>query len=107
MLSYGLITFTVARFIATGLACFLESNFILVIYACCAIAINAYVCAGSGTGAVACLIITFFFMAPMYPAIFTLGTANLGRHTRRGAGILVMGVSGKKYSKEYIAHHTD
>lgn len=30
----------------------------------------------------------------MYPAIFTLGTANLGRHTRRGAGILVMGVSG-------------
>ncbi len=67
MLSYGLITFTVARFIATGLACYLESNFILVIYACCAIAINAYVCAGSGTAAVACLIITFFFMAPMYP----------------------------------------
>ena len=30
----------------------------------------------------------------MYPTIFTLGTANLGRHTRRGAGILVMGVSG-------------
>jgi len=30
----------------------------------------------------------------MYPTIFTLGTANLGKHTRRGAGILVMGVSG-------------
>lgn len=30
----------------------------------------------------------------MYPTIFTLGTANLGRNTRRGAGILVMGVSG-------------
>ena len=30
----------------------------------------------------------------MYPTIFALGTANLGRHTRRGAGILVMGVSG-------------
>lgn len=30
----------------------------------------------------------------MYPTLFTLGTANLGRHTRRGAGILVMGVSG-------------
>merc|ERR1711907_563946 len=34
------------------------------------------------------------FMAPMYPTIFTMGTANLGRHTRRGAGILVMGVAG-------------
>lgn len=30
----------------------------------------------------------------MYPTIFTLGTANLGKHTRRGAGILVMGVAG-------------
>ena len=29
----------------------------------------------------------------MYPSIFVLGTANLGPHTRRGAGILVMGVS--------------
>ena len=42
----------------------------------------------------AVLIAVFFWMAPMYPTIFTLGTANLGRHTRRGAGILVMGVSG-------------
>lgn len=30
----------------------------------------------------------------MYPTIFAMGTANLGRHTRRAAGILVMGVSG-------------
>lgn len=30
----------------------------------------------------------------MYPSLFTLGTANLGPHTRRGAGILVMGVAG-------------
>ena len=80
----------VARFIATGLAVYLESNFILTVYACCAIAINAYICAGHGTGAVAALIIIFFFEAPMYPAIFALGTANLGKNTRRGAGILVM-----------------
>lgn len=94
MLSYGLITFTVGRFIATGFATIFESNFLLVIYASCAIALTAYVSAGSGTPAVAVLIVVFFFMAPMYPTIFTLGTANLGRHTRRGAGILVMGVSG-------------
>jgi FHS family L-fucose permease-like MFS transporter len=94
MLSYGLITFTVGRFIATGLAVIFESNFILTIYACCAIALTAYVSAGHGTPAVAVLIVIFFFEAPMYPSIFTLGTANLGRNTRRGAGILVMGVSG-------------
>jgi MFS transporter, FHS family, L-fucose permease len=95
MLSYGLITFTVGRFIATGLATIFESNFLLTIYACCAIALNAYIAAGHGKAAVAVLIVIFFFEAPMYPTIFTLGTANLGQHTRRGAGILVMGVSGK------------
>ena len=94
MLSYALITFTVGRFIATGLATVFESNFIMVVYACCAIALTAYVAAGRGTTAVAVLIVVFFFEAPMYPTIFTLGTANLGANTRRGAGILVMGVSG-------------
>jgi MFS transporter, FHS family, L-fucose permease len=93
MLSYALITFTVGRFIATALATVFESNFLLTIYACCAIALNAYIAAGHGKAAVGVLI-AIFFEAPMYPTIFTLGTANLGRHTRRGAGILVMGVSG-------------
>jgi FHS family L-fucose permease-like MFS transporter len=94
MLSYALITFTVGRFIATALATIFESNFIMVIYSACAIALTAYVSAGHGITGVAVLIVVFFFMAPMYPTIFTLGTANLGKNTRRGAGILVMGVSG-------------
>ncbi|GAB7363426.1 hypothetical protein MBLNU230_g3702t1 [Neophaeotheca triangularis] len=94
MLSYALITFTVGRFVATGLSYFLESNFLLTAYAIIAIAMNAYICAGKGVSAVAVLIVIFFFEAPMYPAIFALGTANLGRHTRRASGILVMGVSG-------------
>ncbi|KAF4624045.1 hypothetical protein G7Y89_g14129 [Cudoniella acicularis] len=94
MLSYALITFTVGRFIATALATVFQADFLLMVYAAAAIALNAYVCAGHGTPAVATLIMVYFFEAPMYPTIFALGTANLGRHTRRGAGILVMGVSG-------------
>jgi len=94
MLSYALITFTVGRFIATALATIFQADFLLMVYAVFAIAFNAYICAGSGSSAVVVLILLFFFEAPMYPTLFTLGTANLGRHTRRGAGILVMGVSG-------------
>ena len=30
----------------------------------------------------------------MYPVIFVLATTGLGRHTRRGSAMLVMGVSG-------------
>ncbi|KAH9889731.1 L-fucose:H+ symporter permease-like protein [Xylariomycetidae sp. FL2044] len=94
MLSYALICFTVGRFAATALATVFQSDFLLIIYATICIAFNAYVCAGSGTPAVGVLIAIFFFEAPMYPTLFAMGTANLGRHTRRGAGILVMGVSG-------------
>ncbi|KAL0944923.1 L-fucose permease [Colletotrichum truncatum] len=94
MLSYALITFTVGRFIATGLATIFQSDFLLVIYSTCAIALTAYVCVGRGTPSVGVLIAIFFFEAPMYPTIFALGTANLGRHTRRAAGIMVMGVCG-------------
>ncbi|CAM6112188.1 unnamed protein product [Calypogeia fissa] len=94
MLSYALITFTVGRFIATGLATIFQADFLLMVYSFLAIAFNIYVCIGSGTAAVAVLIALFFFEAPMYPTIFVLGTANLGKHTRRAAGILAMGVSG-------------
>jgi MFS transporter, FHS family, L-fucose permease len=94
MLSYALITFTVGRFIATAIATVIESDFILMVYAAGAIGLTAYTCVGTGTPAVVVLIVVFFFEAPMYPTLFALGTANLGMHTRRGAGILVMGVSG-------------
>jgi len=94
MLSYALITFTVGRFIATALATVFQADFLLMVYCSIAIGLNAVICSIHGTGAVVVLIVIFFLEAPMYPTLFTLGTENLGRHTRRGAGILVMGVSG-------------
>lgn len=94
MLSYALIAFTVGRFFATALATVFRSDFIMIIYTVIAIALTAYVSAGSGPPAVGVLITVFFFEAPMYPTLFAMGTENLGHHTRRGAGILVMGVSG-------------
>lgn len=94
LLSYALIAFTVGRFAATALATVFDSAFLMVIYAGIAIALNAGVVAADDRAGVGVLIALFFFEAPMYPTLFTLGTANLGRHTRRGAGILVMAVSG-------------
>ncbi|KAH8882914.1 L-fucose:H+ symporter permease-like protein [Thozetella sp. PMI_491] len=93
-LSYSLISFTVGRFFATGLATFLQADFILMVYAAACIGLTAFVCVGQGTASVGVLMSVFFLMAPMYPTIFAMGTENLGRHTRRGAGVLVMGISG-------------
>ncbi|KAE9380915.1 L-fucose:H+ symporter permease-like protein [Stipitochalara longipes BDJ] len=93
-LSYALIIFTVGRFVAVGIAFILAPSFIMCVYAAAAIAMTAAASSVKGTGGVGVLMATYFLMAPMYPTIFTLGTANLGTHTRRGAGILVMGVAG-------------
>lgn len=94
LLSYALIIFTVGRFIAVGIAFFLAPAFIIMVYSALVIAFTAAAAGVSGSGGVGCLMATYFLMAPMYPTIFTLGTANLGIHTRRGAGIMVMGVAG-------------
>jgi len=93
-LSYALIIFTVGRFVAVAIAFVLAPSFIMCVYSALAIVFTAVAAGKEGTSGVGVLMATYFLMAPMYPTIFTLGTANLGVHTRRGAGILVMGVAG-------------
>jgi len=94
LLSYALIIFTVGRFVAVAIAFFLSPAFIMCVYSALAIIFTAVAAAQKGATGVGVLMATYFLMAPMYPTLFTLGTANLGIHTRRGAGILVMGVAG-------------
>ena len=94
LLSYALITFTVGRFVGVVLAHFFQADLILLVYAIITVALSAYTSGGQGTTAVIVLIILFFFESLMFPTIFVMGTSNLGRHTSRGAGILMMGVSG-------------
>ena len=47
-----------------------------------------------GKAGIGCLFALFFFESICYPVIFTLGTKNLGKHTKRGSGLIVMGVGG-------------
>ncbi len=93
-MSYALITFTVGRFVGTALAHFFQADLILLVYSVISIALSAYTSAGYGRSAVIVLIALFFFESLMYPTIFVMGATGLGRYSRRGAGILTMGVSG-------------
>lgn len=94
LLSYALMAFTLGRFAGTALSTVFDSAFLMIFYAAIAIALNIGVIASDNRAGVGVLLALFFFEAPMYPTLFTLGTANLGKHTRRGAGIMVMAVSG-------------
>ncbi len=93
-MSYALITFTVGRFVGVALSHFFQADVILLVYSIITIALSAYTSFGYGRSAVIVLIVLYFFESLMFATIFVMGTANLGRHTSRGAGILVMGVGG-------------
>ncbi|OSX66289.1 hypothetical protein POSPLADRAFT_1064677 [Postia placenta MAD-698-R-SB12] len=94
LFSYCQITFTVGRFVGVAILNFIDPALMLSIYgvACAAFALaTAY---APGKGGVGCLFGLFFFESICYPVIFTLATKNLGRHTKKGSGLVVMGVGG-------------
>jgi FHS family L-fucose permease-like MFS transporter len=94
LLSYALILFTVGRFIGTALLAFMSPSLLLLAYAliCCVFVVLIAVL--KGMAGISCIMAIMFFESIMYPVIFVLGTTGLGHHTRRAAGLLVMGVAG-------------
>lgn len=94
LLSYGLITFTVARFIGTALLSFIAAPVLLGVYAVACTIIAIAIGAIHGPTGVYLAIVIMFFESIMYPVIFVLSTSGLGRHTRRASAMVVMGVSG-------------
>ncbi|ORX36965.1 major facilitator superfamily domain-containing protein [Kockovaella imperatae] len=94
LLSYGLITFTVARFIGTALLSYISAPLMLAVYAAVCTVLAVLIGSLRGMPGVVCLIIIMFFESIMYPVIFVLGTSGAGRHTRRASALLVMGVAG-------------
>lgn len=75
-LSYALIIFTVGRFVAVVIAFFLAPSFIMCVYSVLVIAMTACASSLEGSAGVGTLMVTYFLMAPMYPTIFTMGTAS-------------------------------
>ncbi|WVQ62025.1 uncharacterized protein L199_000158 [Kwoniella botswanensis] len=94
LLSYALIIFTVGRFVGTALLAVVSAPVLLCIYAIMCTLLSLLIGSLHGMSGVICLMLVMFFESIMYPCIFVLGTSGLGRHTRRAAALLVMGVSG-------------
>jgi len=94
MFSFCQLTFTVGRFVGVVLLKWIDPALLLAIYGsmCCIWSLT--VALTSGWTGIATLYLLFFFESICYPTIFTLGTKNLGVHTKRGSGLIVMGVGG-------------
>jgi FHS family L-fucose permease-like MFS transporter len=49
----------------------------------------------------AMVILSIFFESVIFPTILALGMKGLGKHTKRGAGLIVAGVSGGAVSEYF------
>ncbi|KAF8329110.1 MFS general substrate transporter [Cantharellus anzutake] len=94
MFSYCQITFTVGRFVGVVLLNFIDPAALLTFYAICCTVFCIGTATATGVAGIACLYCLFFFESICYPVIFTLGTKNLGVHTKKGSALIVMGVAG-------------
>ena len=76
-------------FVGVGLLNYVDPALLLSLYgiACCTFSLGAAF--APGRAGVGCLFTLFFFESICYPVIFTLGTKLLGKHTKRGSGLIV------------------
>jgi FHS family L-fucose permease-like MFS transporter len=94
LFSFCQMTFTFGRFVGTLFLNFVDPALLLSIYGVACSVFSLSVAFATGKAGVGCLFALFFFESICYPCIFTLGTKNLGMHTKHGSGLIVMGVGG-------------
>jgi FHS family L-fucose permease-like MFS transporter len=86
--------FAVGRFTGSFLMRFVKPRYVFLAYITCVLIFNsASITQRQNTG-LAMLMLTLFFESVCFPTIVALGIRGLGRHTKRGAGWIVAGVSG-------------
>lgn len=94
LLSIGLALFTIGRFVGTTLMKKIAANKLLSVYAVINILLCVVVIANYSFLSIAALMCLFFFESIMFPTIFALGVAGLGKHTKKGASFMVMSIVG-------------
>jgi FHS family L-fucose permease-like MFS transporter len=86
--------FMIGRFAGTFFMRFIAPNRLLMLYAlACALLSGVAVLAGGVVGIYA-LIGVCFFMSIMFPTIFSMGIAGLGKDTKLGSSLIVMSIVG-------------
>ncbi|KAL8627217.1 hypothetical protein Q9189_007092 [Teloschistes chrysophthalmus] len=86
--------FAIGRFSGSFLMKFVKPRWVFLAYLSCVIVFNAAATTqGQNTG-IAMLSLTLFFESVCFPTIVALGMRGLGKHTKRGSGLIVAGVSG-------------
>jgi FHS family L-fucose permease-like MFS transporter len=84
----------VGRFIGAVVLRKIKPGYVLAFNAACAIALLLIAMSAAGKVAMWSVLAIGLFNSIMFPTIFTLGVARLGRHTGEGSGVLCMAIVG-------------
>ena len=86
--------FALGRFVGVAVMKFVKPRWVFLFYLSMCIVFIAPSIVHHGNTGMAMLYITLFFESIIFPTIVALGMRGLGRHTKRGSGWIVAGVSG-------------
>lgn len=86
--------FAIGRFAGVGLMHFVKPRIVFLVYLSCCVIFLAPACAVTGNTGMALLFMVLFFESICFPTIVALGMRGLGRHSKRGSGFIIAGVSG-------------
>ncbi|GLB45275.1 putative major facilitator superfamily protein [Lyophyllum shimeji] len=86
--------FAVGRFSGSILMRFVKPRIVFLVYLSAVIAFSSASITQRGNVGLAMLNMTLFFESVCFPTIVALGIRGIGRHTKRGAGLIVGGVVG-------------
>ncbi|KAI1438927.1 MFS general substrate transporter [Xylaria sp. CBS 124048] len=86
--------FSGGRFFGSLLMNFVRPRWVFLVFITCCIVFIAPTITQDGWTGMALLYVVLFFESICFPTIVALGMRGLGRHTKRGSGWIVAGVSG-------------
>lgn len=86
--------FAIGRFFGVGLMHYIKPRIVFLGFMTCCMVFIAPAIAHTGNAGIAMLYIVLFFESICFPTIMALGMRGLGRHSKRGSGYIVAGVSG-------------
>ncbi|KAL8835567.1 MAG: hypothetical protein Q9176_006844 [Flavoplaca citrina] len=86
--------FAVGRFSGSFFMHYVKPRYVFLAYLSCVIIFNSAATTQRKNTGIAMLSLTLFFESVCFPTILALGIRGIGRHTKRGSGWIVAGVSG-------------
>lgn len=88
------LAFMVGRFVGTFFMKFIRPNRLLMMYSALSMLLTVIAILGEGQITIYALIGVSFFMSIMFPTIFSLGIAGLGKDTKIASSLIVMSIVG-------------